>query len=120
MLRTGLVLGVSVPAAILTLALLPVVRQEADAMGAPTAPRVAYEAPATALPGMRPYSTALYPIRVATARRPAAHTESAPARSAQEEVPAKPRRLTKEGCEAPLSSLVGPEARRMVPGRCMT
>jgi hypothetical protein len=62
MLRTGFVLGVSVPAAILTLLLLPVVRQEADAMGAPTAPRVAYEASATPLPGMRPYSTALSPI----------------------------------------------------------
>ncbi len=120
MLRTGFVLGVSVPAAILTLILLPAVRQEADAMGAPTAPRVAYETPATPLPGMRPYSTALSPIHVATAPRPSTRTETVPTRSAQEELPAKPRRLTKEGCEIPLSSLVGPEARRMVPGRCMT
>ncbi|MBB2964106.1 hypothetical protein [Methylobacterium sp. R2-1] len=120
MLRTGLLLGVSVPAAILTLILVPVVRQEADAMGGPTAPRVAYETPATPLPGTRPYSTALYPIHVATAPRPSTRTETVPTRSAQEELPAKPRRLTKEGCEAPLSSLVGPEARRMVPGRCMT
>ena len=120
MLRTGFALGVSVPAAIMPLLLLPVVRQEADAMGAPTAPRVAYEAPATPLPGMRPYSTALTPIHVATAPRPSTRSESMPTRSAQEELPAKPRRLTREGCEAPLSSLVGPEARRMVPGRCMT
>lgn len=120
MLRPGFILGVSGPAAILTLLLLPVVRQEADARGAPTAPRVAYEAPATPLPGMRPYSIAISPIHVATAPHPAARTETAPTRSAQEELPAKPKRLTREGCEAPLSSLVGPEARRMVPGRCMT
>ncbi|MEH3117481.1 MAG: hypothetical protein PGN25_07700 [Methylorubrum populi] len=120
MLRPGFILGVSAPAAILTLLLLPVVRQEADAMAAPSAPRVAYEAPATPLPGMRPYSTALSPVRVATAPRPAGRSEAAPTRSAQEELPVKPRRLTREGCEAPLSSLVGPEARRMVPGRCMT
>ncbi len=36
-------------------------------------------------------------------------------------MPAKPfRRFQREGCEAPLSSLVGPEARRMVPGRCIS
>ncbi|CAO4165821.1 hypothetical protein [Methylorubrum populi] len=118
MLRPGFILGVSGPAAILTLLLLPTIRQEADAMAAPSAPRIAYEAPA-ALPGMRPYSTAISPIHLATAPRLAPRMEQAPTRSAQEEMPAKPRRLTREGCETPISSLAGPEARRMVPGRCM-
>lgn len=121
MLRPGLVLGVSGPAAILTLLALPMVRQGADAMAAPAAMRVAIQAPVAApLPGFRPYDTAISPIHVATAPR----TESrplplAPTRSVQEELPAKPKRLTREGCEAPISSLAGPEARRMVPGRCM-
>lgn len=120
MLRPGFILGVTGPAAILTVLLLPVVRQEADARAASIMPRTAYEAPATALPGMRPYSTAISPVHLAVAPRPAARTETAPGRSAQEELPVKPKRLTREGCEAPISSLAGPEARRMVPGRCMT
>lgn len=122
MLRPGFILGVTGPAAILTVLLLPVVRQEADAMAAatPASARVAYETPASPLPGMRPYSTAISPIHVAAAPHPSARTETAPSRSAQEELPVKPRRLTREGCETPISALAGPEARRMVPGRCMT
>lgn len=122
MLRPGFILGVTGPAAILSVLLLPVVRHGADAIAASAdmPARVAYEAPATPLPGMRPYSTAISPIHVAAAPRPAARTETAPGRAAQEELPAKPRRLTREGCETPISSLAGPEARRMVPGRCMT
>ena len=120
MLRPGFVLGVSGPAAILTLLLLPAIRQEADAMSGPTMPRIGYETTATSLPGMRPYSTAISPIHVAMAPRPASGAEPAPARSAQEQVPVKSKRMTREGCETPISSLAGPEARRMVPGRCMT
>jgi hypothetical protein len=30
------------------------------------------------------------------------------------------RRMVREGCETALSSLVGPEARRMTPGRCIS
>lgn len=120
MLRPGFILGVTCPAAILALVLVPAVRHGADAMAAPTVQRVAQQTLAAPLPGMRPYSTAISPIRLAVAPRPAPRIESAPTRSAQEETPVKPRRLTREGCETPLSSLVGPEARRMVPGRCMT
>lgn len=122
MLRPGFVLGVTGPAAILTLLALPMVRHGADALAAPaSAPRVVLDKPAAApLPGFRPYDTAISPIHVATAPRSAnrpAATE--PTRSVEEVVPAKPKRLTREGCEAPISSLAGAEARRMVPGRCM-
>ncbi len=121
MLRPGFVLGVTGPAAILTLMVLPMVRHGADALAAPApAPRLAMEAPAAApLPGLRPYDTAISPIHVATAPRPLDRVKpAAPTREVQE-LPAKPKRLTREGCETPISSLAGPEARRMVPGRCM-
>ncbi|MFC7662099.1 hypothetical protein ACFQWF_03415 [Methylorubrum suomiense] len=76
MLRPGFVLGVTGPAAILTLLTLPLVRYGADAMAAPApAPRIALEAPvASPLPGLRPYNTAISPIHVATA--PARSTSS--------------------------------------------
>ena len=120
MLRPGFVLGVTGPAAILTLLVLPMVRHGADALAAPAAPRVALEAPAAMpLPGLRHYDTAISPIHVATAPRPLDRVKpAAPTREVQE-MPAKPKRLTREGCETPISSLAGPEARRMVPGRCM-
>ena len=120
MLRPGFVLGVTGPAAILTLLVLPMVRHGADALAAPApGQRVALEAPAAApLPGLRPYDTAISPIHVATAPRPLDRVKPALTREVQE-LPAKPKRLTREGCETPISSLAGPEARRMVPGRCM-
>jgi hypothetical protein len=31
----------------------------------------------------------------------------------------KPRRTMRDGCEGAISSLAGPEARRMIPGRCI-
>ncbi|GJE76360.1 hypothetical protein [Methylorubrum suomiense] len=121
MLRPGFVLGVTGPAAILTLLTLPLVRYGADAMAAPApAPRIALEAPvASPLPGLRPYNTAISPIHVATAPRPVHQLQPVAPTRAVEEIPVKPRRLTREGCETPISSLAGPEARRMVPGRCM-
>lgn len=121
MLRPGFVLGVTGPAAILTLLALPMVRHGADALAAPAAaPRVSLEAPVAApLPGLRPYDTAISPIHLATAPRPLDRVKpAAPTREVQE-MPVKPKRLTREGCETPISSLAGPEARRMVPGRCM-
>ncbi|MEA1832764.1 hypothetical protein U8607_11785 [Methylobacterium durans] len=130
MLRSGIILGVAGPAVVLTLLVHPMVRQTADSWTsiAAQAQPIAVPAPATVvapaqapLPGMRPVSTALSPIRVATAPRPANATPALsqpPSTDAGEPAPVRPRRM-REGCEGALSSLVGPEARRMVPGRCI-
>ncbi|MCE4225762.1 hypothetical protein HCU64_18590 [Methylobacterium sp. C25] len=125
MLRSGFLLGVGGPAAILTLLVLPSVRASADRLVVPQAAAAAARL-ATSLPGTRPASLAISPIHRETASetsqaRPAPRTTPANVgQSASErEMLPKPRRMTREGCEAPLSSLVGPEARRMVPGRCM-
>lgn len=125
MLRSGFILGVSAPAAILTLMVHPMVRDTVDHWTAPVALTTA-QAPVSVpapLPGMRPASLAISPTRVAGVPR----MESRPAPAAQqrgaesEERPAlKPRRTMREGCEAALSALVGPEARRMLPGRCIS
>lgn len=125
MLRSGFILGVSAPAAILTLMVHPMVRDTADRWTAPVALTSA-QAPAALpspapLPGMRPVSLAISPTRIAGVPR----LESRPAPSAQgaesEERPVlKPRRTMREGCEAALSALVGAEARRMLPGRCIS
>ena len=122
MLRSGFLLGVSGPAAILALLLLPTVRQGADAW---TVPAIVSPAAAADLPGARPASLALSPIHpapiqyaVAPRSEPRA-VPAAPAPATAQQGPLGTKRMTREGCEAPLSSLVGPEARRMVPGRCM-
>ena len=132
MLRSGFLLGVSGPAAILSLLLLPAVRHGADAWAAPAAPRATIEPAspgpviARTLPGLRPVSLEISPVRstpVRVAPQPEARIESGPAVSSSpltQEIPSKPRRMTREGCETPISALAGPEARRMVPGRCMT
>ena len=124
MLRSGFILGVSAPAALLTVLLQPVVRETADNWSPPVIAAMA-SAPAS-LPGMRPASLALSPTRVAGVQR----TESRPVPVAEEgqeigirpilKPPVQPRRLVREGCETALSSLVGPEARRMTPGRCIS
>jgi hypothetical protein len=124
MLRSGLILGMSGPAAILTILVQPVVRQTADVWTAPLAisvPAATSIAPAP-LPGMRPVSLALSPTRVAAVSRPSdrpATVANQPTSDMNEMSPLKPRRM-REGCEGALSSLVGPEARRMVPGRCIS
>ncbi|GEO99437.1 hypothetical protein GCM10007887_15800 [Methylobacterium haplocladii] len=107
---------------------LPSVRASADRLvmpqgAAPAAIQIPY------LPGNRPVSLAISPVHggnVHVATMPRSETRSVPATpssigptAAEKEMLPKPRRMTREGCEAPLSSLVGPEARRMVPGRCM-
>lgn len=130
MLRSGFLLGLSGAAAILTLVTLPAVRAHADRWAGPVmaAPSKATLPQALQAPVSRTSPLWVSPIRkeplhLATMPRPepsvapAMPTGMAP--SASEKEPLKPRRLTREGCEAPLSSLVGPEARRMVPGRCM-
>jgi hypothetical protein len=122
MLRSGFILGVSAPAALLTVLLQPVVRETADNWSPPVN---AASAPAS-LPGMRPVSLALNPTRVAGVQR--VEGRSVPVAEEGQEIgirpilkpPVQPRRLVREGCETALSSLVGPEARRMTPGRCIS
>ena len=118
MRRSGLLLGIGAPAAFLTFMAQPIVRASADGW----TPAVATMPAPAALPGMRPASLALSPTRVAGVAR--AETRSGPvANEAQEMGPKmmKPtRRTVREGCEIALSALVGPEARRMVPGRCIS
>lgn len=123
MLRSGFILGVSAPAALLTVLVQPVVRETADGWRAPTvaaASAVRIEPP---LPGMRPASIALSPTRVALTRSDGRRT--APLSGEAQEMGVRPvlkqpRRMVREGCETALSSLVGPEARRMTPGRCIS
>lgn len=130
MLRSGSLLGLGGLAAVLTLLVLPTVRASADRLVAQTAPINAPAPVATSnLPGFRPASLQISPIydrgvRVATVpgKEPGKAVQTAPAvgpTASEREMSPRPRRMTREGCETPLSSLVGPEARRMVPGRCM-
>jgi hypothetical protein len=121
MRRSGFILGIGAPAALLTVLAQPVVRETAD-QWVPTVPVAAPMVPAS-LPGMRPASLALTPTRVAGVDRGLARPGPV-AIETQEMGPKSPlkplKRSLREGCEAPLSSLVGPEARRMVPGRCIS
>lgn len=124
--RSGFVLSVSTPAAILTLLVHPVVRASAD-QWVPPAIVVASDLSAPRpLPGMRPVSIVISPTRVAGLQSDRSRTASSAVETAQEidkdlvKPPLRPRRTMREGCEAALSSLVGPEARRMVPGRCIS
>ena len=124
MLRSGFILGVSAPAALLTVLIQPVVRETADRWTPPVlTAAAAVQAP---LPGMRPASLALSPTLVAGVQR--VDSRSGPVAEEGQEIgirpllkqPQQPRRLVREGCETALSSLVGPEARRMIPGRCIS
>ncbi|MGU3540953.1 hypothetical protein [Methylobacterium sp. A54F] len=123
MFRSGFILGMSGPAAILTILIHPMVQQTADHWSPATAiERPAAVVEAAPLPGMRPASLALSPVRVATAPRvdrPAPAATRAPAAEPTDKAQMKPRRTVREGCEAAVSSLAGPEARRMTPGRCI-
>ena len=119
MRRSGVILGIGAPAALLTVLAQPVVRETADHW-APSIPVAAPAAPAI-LPGMRPVSLALSPTRVAGIDKGARGPVASEIQLPNGPTPMKPtRRFQREGCEAPLSSLVGPEARRMVPGRCIS
>ncbi|MCJ2136772.1 hypothetical protein MKK69_22435 [Methylobacterium sp. J-026] len=121
MLRSGFILGVSAPAALLTVLIQPVVRDTADRWTPPVL--VAQSAPAP-LPGMRPASLAISPTRIAGVQKIDDHIM--PVAGEAQDPSIKPilrqptRRLVREGCETALSSLVGPEARRMTPGRCIS
>ncbi|WP_430911925.1 hypothetical protein [Methylobacterium sp. sgz302541] len=120
MFRSRFLLSVSGPAAIVALLVQPMVRQTADAWAG--SPAVATMIPAPApLPGMRPVSLAISPIHVAHATRIGERRAPETAQQTDEkaQLSIKPRRSVREGCETAVSSLAGPEARRMVPGRCI-
>lgn len=121
MLRSGFILSMSAPAALLTALIHPVVRDTADRWSPPAL--VAASAVPAPLPGMRPVSLALNPTRVAGVER--REPRSVPMAGEGPEMGVRPilkqpRRTVREGCETALSSLVGPEARRMTPGRCIS
>lgn len=125
MLRSGLILGVSGPAAILSLLVHPMIRQAADHHVAPPAISVAaapvLESPA-ALAVPRPVSIVISPIHVASVSKSDARVAQKPSQTGTpvgDKAQAKPRRTMRDGCEGAISSLAGPEARRMVPGRCI-
>ena len=121
MLRSGFILGVSAPAALLTVLVQPVVRETADRWTAPVPTMQMSQAP---LPGMRPVSLSISPTRIAGVQK--IESRTAPVAGEAEDLSIRPilkqppRRLVREGCETALSSLVGPEARRMTPGRCIS
>jgi len=120
MLRSGFILGVSAPAALLTVLVQPVVRDTADRWTMPVPTAQIVQAP---LPGMRPVSLAISPTRIAGVQR--LDGRNAPVAGEAQDPEMKPilqqlPRRMREGCEAALSSLVGPEARRMTPGRCIS
>lgn len=125
MFRSGFLLSVSGPAAVLTLLIQPTVRQAADQWVPPTTISQPPTSPVSTLglPGTRAASIAISPTRIAAI--PSAAPRSVPSqpqmgRTASDKDPVKVRRPMQEGCERAISSLAGPEARRMVPGRCMT
>ena len=121
MLRSGFILGVSAPAALLTLLVQPVVRETADHW---TPPVPVAQTALVPLPGMRPSSLAISPTRIAGVQK--IDRQITPIADEAQTLGVKPllrqpaRRLVREGCETALSSLVGPEARRMTPGRCIS
>ena len=121
MLRSGYIMGMSAPAALLTVLVQPVVRDTADRWTAPVPVMQTVQLP---LPGRRPVSLSISPTRVAGVQRSEGRT--VPVAGEAQDLGLRPilkqpaRRMVREGCETALSSLVGPEARRMTPGRCIS
>lgn len=119
MWRSGFIFGIGASAAVLTFFAQPVVQASAD-QWMPVAPVASSSKPLT-LPGMRPASIAISPIHMAGIERT---PRSIPITNEAQEMGGKTmkptRRLVREGCETALSALVGPEARRMLPGRCIS
>lgn len=125
MLRSGLVLSVGGPAVLLTMLVHPILQREADLRSPPVS--VTRQAPVTVSPAVivapsGPTTAKGAAIRVSTAHIGERRTPemSSGRDSAQTEKPVlKPRRTMRDGCEGAISSLAGPEARRMIPGRCI-
>lgn len=125
MLRSGLILSVGGPAALLTMLVHPLLQREADLRSPPSA--VTQQAPVSVMPAIILAPSGLNKaegttIRISTAlaverRVPAMASDQ---NSALTDKPVlKPRRTMRDGCEGAISSLAGPEARRMIPGRCI-
>ncbi|MFD1300545.1 hypothetical protein [Methylobacterium marchantiae] len=96
------------------------IQREADLRSPPIS--VSKTSFATAYISQQPAISAATTVREATAR---STERKSPAVSEDQntvlnEKPAlKPRRTMRDGCEGAISSLAGPEARRMIPGRCI-
>ena len=121
MSRSGFFLSVSGPAAVLALLIQPTVRQAAD-QWAPSAKPV-LSMVQQEIPEIRVVPATVGHIHLASVPNTAPRSEPvAPAlgRTASDKEMPRLRKPLQEGCERAISSLAGPEARRMVPGRCMT
>lgn len=128
MFRSGFLLSVSGPVALLTLLIQPTVRQAAD-QWVPQAPVAVTATPVTRGPSIPRHdasgiaSTSISPTRLAaipSAGPRSSQTVPQAKRTASDKDGMRMRRPILEGCERAISSLAGPEARRMLPGRCMT
>ncbi|GJD38754.1 MULTISPECIES: hypothetical protein [Methylobacterium] len=126
MLRSGFILSVGGPAALLTMLVHPILQREADLRSPPGA-TVTQHAPATVAPAiflapMGATKAGGTTLRVSTAlsvQRRAPGTASDQNSALTDKPVMKPRRTMRDGCEGAISSLAGPEARRMIPGRCI-
>lgn len=116
MLRSGLILGIAGPAALLTVLMQPMIRESADL--------VLRQDQAVVLP-IQDVITAKASIEtriaavVRSEKRPIEKSIDSQGQAGDKSSSKLPRRLMKEGCEGAISSLAGPEARRMLPGRCI-
>ncbi|CAA2103960.1 hypothetical protein MBUL_02460 [Methylobacterium bullatum] len=126
MLRSGFILSVGGPAALLTMLVHPILQREAD-LRSPPGTAVTRQAPASVTPAVilapigatKAEGTTLH-FRTALSIERRAPITSPDQNSAMTDKPVlKPRRTMRDGCEGAISSLAGPEARRMIPGRCI-
>lgn len=118
MLRSGLILGIAGPAALLTVLVHPTIRTSADFVGRQD--RVVVLQVQTVIAAKVESPTVFKVAAVVRSERRPTETAIEPQRPDQGKASSKlPRRLMKEGCEGAISSLAGPEARRMLPGRCI-
>ncbi|NEU11521.1 hypothetical protein G3T14_05190 [Methylobacterium sp. BTF04] len=123
MLRSGLFLSVSGPAALLTLLIQPTIQKAADQWtpsATISAPGSVSAVSASGVQAMAPITSPTRMAAIPSTGPRAAPTLPLASRTASDKDPIKVRRPIQEGCERAISSLAGPEARRMVAGRCMT
>ena len=117
MSRSGFFLSVSGPAAILTLLVHPTIRQTADHWVPSRPSTIVVASDAVTIPAIggvvQLASVPNIPSRAAPSMPSSRQTAS------EKDAP-RMRKPLQEGCERSISSLAGPEARRMVAGRCMT
>ena len=117
MSRSGFFLSLSGPAAILTLMIHPSIRDAADNR----LPTVAAQVQPVAT--RKGTNDVVVPVHYASIPNAPSRVTVAPpsaSRTASEKEMPRVRKPLQEGCERSISSLAGPEARRMMPGRCMT